>query len=1069
MSSIKYGLKRLRRLAALTARRGTGGRSLRLRDDLVIRFAEYSASRGKLPRVAARLSRGLERSRRPVPPQAYIRLARIQQESGYHSTADAMLDRGRQQHPDDRALAIEHARLAMAQSAWNEAAARWEQVLGAHPETSGASSYRLLAIAHREAGRTGVAAAVVEHARARFPCDVSLAIEWAQLSMVARRWEQAEERWRAVIDAFPDEVPAKVFRWLAISLREQGDTDEAAVIIADARGRFPDDVRLAVEWAQLAVVYQDWEEAAFRLQTVLREFESTAPAKVFKRLATEYRLHGERAEAMAVLEAGLRRHPDDLQLHVELAHLAMVAEDWNRALALWARVIELRREGEEGVPPTFRLPPRHPAHDWHDVAWVSVADALCTPGRDGLDADVHRLVGTALEETDQAEWAGKVYAAGLQQHADDVGLLFARARNRVLRGASADTALRQLFERAPRPREDGWGNGSDPGGAVEQRPADVYQALDEFRPPADRGDGLGPLVVMDVPAGTSTELLIRGSQWFDRDRARRRVRELSERDQWPEIQDVENPILHRARAVADQIGRAFAQSPYLPAEALGDALFFLVYSELIVYEPMRRLAQEIAETNGGEPVFVHLPNTKLTYLNGYVENNFGQIYLYVELRRRGVNAVLVRIEDEATQEDLTNRRFVVAPARSLMQAARPSDEDAPAAAHQAVVPAGVRGVRTVLAGLSSPILYASGFLTQEFAYDRSLRDRKPLEPDASVHPPRSLLPTFHFPLWTATRLPAVDFMDPDGPRSIEVPVRTSPSLEGDWDDWIMHALGPYLDDLARRCFAEVSARGVEEAHVSDHLFAEPVLYAAAVQRQGGRVVLWPHSANPAHVEVRRPDSFDVVHAVTRTGCEQWQQRFPDAKVLHAPNVMLDRPRSDVQLDATRPLSVIVLGGKTVLGSMPFVDQSEHEAAYQRFFAGLERLQQDENLRVFYKGKGLGGENEPWLHRLVGRTANWERALEHPLRISLPNPLFVSVSVGTSGLLEGISRGIPCLIVRDFPARDYTTLADGEVPIGPTDDMLKVIAECARPGGLQTLIDRQTAYYLDETGYTADAG
>lgn len=41
-------------------------------------------------------------------------------------------------------------------------------------------------------------------------------------------------------------------------------------------------------------------------------------------------------------------------------------------------------------------------------------------------------------------------------------------------------------------------------------------------------------------------------------------------------------------------------------------------------------------------------------------------------------------------------------------------------------------------------------------------------------------------------------------------------------------------------------------------------------------------------------------------------------------------------------------------------------------------------------------------------------------------MFVSLSVGSSALLEGVSRGIPGLIVREGFARDYLAAEDGAV-------------------------------------------
>lgn len=70
-------------------------------------------------------------------------------------------------------------------------------------------------------------------------------------------------------------------------------------------------------------------------------------------------------------------------------------------------------------------------------------------------------------------------------------------------------------------------------------------------------------------------------------------------------------------------------------------------------------------------------------------------------------------------------------------------------------------------------------------------------------------------------------------------------------------------------------------------------------------------------------------------------------------------------------------------------------------------------------------------------------------------------MGTSALIEGLGRGIPGLIVRDFPLRDYTTLSDEALPIGTTSAMLSVIESTFEPHGYERLLERELDYYATE--------
>jgi hypothetical protein len=216
-----------------------------------------------------------------------------------------------------------------------------------------------------------------------------------------------------------------------------------------------------------------------------------------------------------------------------------------------------------------------------------------------------------------------------------------------------------------------------------------------------------------------------------------------------------------------------------------------------------------------------------------------------------------------------------------------------------------------------------------------------------------------------------------------------------------------------------------------------------------------------HVNERRAESFDEVHAITRAGCEQWRRRFPEKVVKHSPSVMLDPPTRDTEVDAGKSLSVVVIGGRSLLRHMPILDRDRHERSYRDLFEGIAALRHKHEIDVYFKPRGHTGEHEMWLATLIGSSDGWTPVLEHPLRISLPNMLFVSVSMGSSALLEGLSRGIPGLIVRDFPVRDYTTLDEDAFPTGTVKEILDRIETCTQPGGYSNLLEHELRYYASE--------
>lgn len=1027
-----------------------------------------------------------------TPPEGFVRLAETQRAQGDLRGATATLEAGIARYPDNMTLATSHAHLAMVTEDWEAAAHRVQSVLDRFVH-SPAKLYAWLAVAHVELGNMGTADAVLEFARARHPLDDKVAVQWAGFPLLKRDWVEGVSRCQTVIGQLGDATPAKIYARLALALGQLGQFEEAEDVLERGRDRFPNDAKLAVVWAQQPALVDDSSVALHRWETVLERFENHISAKEFSRAAAEFRHHGAVDAAIEVVQRGRARFPEDKILLRAGAEIAMVRKDWVAATRAWQGVVEAEQrdardrqpdgdekadesddmtdEGKSESPiPAVTLPVRAANLDWHDGAWLDLARAW-PDEQDKLgfvpSPSLYEAIADVLRRVGAPEDAARLLHLGLALHPGNPRLRFVSLLADIERresGLAADARDGDALQAAVASVPD-----------VEARTAieeSWHRSWDFFAAFADQPEGPGATVRIHrirVPRGSSAEVMVRAANFLTPREVDARVRALSERDEWDELTAGNAPLVARAKRVAQEYGERFEELPYLPAEMLSESAFFLLYADMCVFEPMRRLAADLAMSDRG-PVFLELPRSQLTYLNGYAENNlgiteFGQLYLYLELRRRGVNVFLCQFVSPHSTDD--KAPLVLTPSHALMQS-RPVDRRPGEAEHgAAIVPAGIRAIDQVIERISSPLVVSSGHLIKQFAYDRMFRRGRSVSFSSSIHPARHLLPTIRIEFWRTAHLPAVRISDGSG-DGVDIPVDMSAPISTDWLGWFDHVMHEYLVDLSRRCQAEVTLRGVNEAHVSDHLFTESVVFAETTRRAGGRVVLWPHSANPVHEDVRRPESFDVVHAVTRTGCDAWGNAFPAVEVVHSAALMLPPPRREMRVNEREPLSVVVLGGKSTLGSMPFVHQTLHEESYRSFFAGLERLRRRCRIDVFYKPKGLQGENEVWLQRVVGTTADWRAVSDHPLRIDLPNMLFISVSVATSALFEGMSRGIPGLVVKDHESRDYTTLRPGAVPMGTSGEMLAMVEACTNTAVLNDLIEQQLRYYAYEAGMSEHA-
>ncbi|WP_203337155.1 hypothetical protein [Nocardioides limicola] len=742
--------------------------------------------------------------------------------------------------------------------------------------------------------------------------------------------------------------------------------------------------------------------------------------------------------AEQVVAHGLARYPKARGLLREAAEIAMARSDWPAAAERWTLYAErcLKAGNRAGAEPAF--PVRGRAGDWFARAWSAVVDQLAssTWPEEAPRAGFVCMVARTLLAADLDEDALRVLERGVDAFADDSELQYLHA-------------IAQL------------GRGLEPTQLAPEVGEAVVALFSLPHLEHDPGTGLGPIRVVRVPARSSLELALRAGYYVDRRYLRRRVREVSTRDAWPEATSETNLLLARAHETAKKFASTCAEPPHLPEETLADAVYDTIQKELAFQLPMARLAKDIAAMAGADPVAIEIPTTEFAYLGGYTAGEFDLIYLYFELLAIGCNAFLCELTDAVDAESAGMDRTFRFPPGWHTSIPKIPVRDNDRHSDVGLVPAGIRSVAWVAAQLPGASILQTGRVIKEFAYDRSIRQGQPVRADVRLYPEDSLLPTFTFDLRPHAPLRGHDLTTPRR-TPVHGEVLVSDAVGGTWLEWLRRATIPLLRHLAIKAQEEVEVHGLREAHVADHFYPEGIIVGDAVRRAGGSVVLHPHSSNPVHVTMRRPESFTTVHAVTRTGAGIWRAAFPDKEVRHTTEGMLGASAAHAYL-AGAPVSVVLFGGRPMLGHLPILDLNAHEALYRSFFEHVEALQENHRVSLYFKPRGLSGEHEDWLHQVVGRTATWEPVYEHPLRLELPNMVYSSVSMGTSALIEGLGRGIPGLIVREFPVRDYTTLDAETFPIVSAVTAAELIASCATEAGYLDLAQRELSHYREELG------
>jgi predicted Zn-dependent protease len=158
---------------------------------------------------------------------------------------------------------------------------------------------------------------------------------------------RAREIWEKAYAQFPDEaLHSDLSLKLLLKLRLY---DDAETIMIRGQKRYPTQARFAKGRAQIAFQRGDWRMALEHTKA-LRKKHPRDPAGYGLAAAALGRL-GQAKEAEAMLQAGMKAAPEDIELRIEYAKLAELRKDWTTAMERWAYVQDVHQHavGTVGV------------------------------------------------------------------------------------------------------------------------------------------------------------------------------------------------------------------------------------------------------------------------------------------------------------------------------------------------------------------------------------------------------------------------------------------------------------------------------------------------------------------------------------------------------------------------------------------------------------------------------------------------------------------------------------------------------------------------------------------------
>jgi tetratricopeptide (TPR) repeat protein len=266
---------------------------------------------------------------------AYTGLAGTLRQQGRIAEAEGVLVAGQDRLPGEPSVFEQYARLAETSKDWQEAQRRWAAFRERFPLHW--SGYYGGAAALREQGLLDDAEALLLQAAERLPNEISTVRELARLAEQRRDWPAAEQWWRRFLAMTAD--PASAYVRIAATLRLQTRIADAEAVLREAMDRLPNEPSIREEYAHLAEVAKDWEEAQRRWMAFREQFPNHSAG--YRGSALVLRETGQLDAAEALLLQAVDRFPNDGGPHHDLALLAQRRGDWATAERWWRSCVAL--------------------------------------------------------------------------------------------------------------------------------------------------------------------------------------------------------------------------------------------------------------------------------------------------------------------------------------------------------------------------------------------------------------------------------------------------------------------------------------------------------------------------------------------------------------------------------------------------------------------------------------------------------------------------------------------------------------------------------------------------------
>ena len=1016
-----------------------------------------------------------------VEANTYISLGRSYRMTANVKLAEKILQQGKRRYPENTQILIELAICASAQRLWNIASNYWQELV----KTMGREvpQNRLLSLvrSYRMSRNFDAAEKEIQTILGGYYKKIDKTIDFenelAEIAIGKRQSLIAVKQWRKIIDTYEEQVPEGVYIRLSNAYISLQDFVSAKSITSKAMARFPESFGLTKHLSFIAMQQWNWSEVIKTSHLVFDRYDDPRNSIIYQRMGIAYRFIGDYTKARETITKGIEKHPGNADLTYANFELAMVDRNWPVAVD---RLICLLNISNAHKNNNYKLPLTRNVEDWFEGYWKDFANYIIgiSPNKNNFSDSLYIKTAEVLHVLCFSNDAESLIRVGLYNYPDHLKLLTLMAeismqqkdwqeaikRWQNVIAAQGDKipyivyykfhlCCKNYNEKLVLP-EYSQNNINSRSGMMRAYINKNHRIFFKPKINQDCRNTIKFELIRYAPESLLEEQIENGIH-VTKNNISKFILNLSGDKTGPYDNAQLNPFIKKlARRLSYRAAQKYPRE-YISGDSLADALYYHIERELQTLIPMKYLARALYKLYGEQPVFIELPKRQIPLLESFF-SDIEPFMLYYELVRCGGKPFLSLKESfEVTDGQKVNLDFL--PGNLWMRKVPNSPKSQSKDSSLAICPDGIRGFDTFFANYKDDHIFNGVFLSRLLTHSEKY-SKTNLEFSSTLFKDALLPKKFNILFNFLTSLKNVNFTGEPATGELWTSDITNTNLI----HWLDYILGVVIDNLAKNAQEYCESNNIKELYICDHMFVESAIMTDAVVKNGGQITLWPHSTNPVDHPLRPSKIIKKIYCVTKSGLKTWKNHYRDKDIEILPEIMLPNP-SKVKLsrqNMEKHLSVIIIGGASIMSRIPLGPLSKHYKSYRDFYNGLQEI---DNVDIYFRGKGKGTQLDSylWFQQNITDTVTWSPAYDHPLEMNYPNMIFVCITQHSSALLEGMARGIPAMLVRDFDISFRHDIDTTVVPAGSTEYILQEIRKSINFDYRTNLAQKQMDYYLNE--------